>query len=70
MSGFECVGFTPKVVGAGVNCGNCKNYTGVTCLERKTLDELYDSTREIENLMRHDGYRREGGSVRQVRRGT
>lgn len=27
------------------------------------------SFREIENLMRHDGYRRDGGAIRQVRRG-
>ena len=69
MASFECVGFTPKVVGAGVNCGNCENYTGVACLEQKTLDELYDSTREIESLMRHNGYERKRGAVRQTRRG-
>ena len=68
MASFECVGFTPKVVGAGVNCGNCENYTGATCLERKTLDELYDSTRETKNLMRHDRYERKHGAVRQARR--
>lgn len=67
MPSFECVGFTARVISAGENCGNCMNYTGITCRERKTLDELYD--REIERLMRHDSFTRGKGGIRQVRRG-
>lgn len=37
---FKCVGFTPKK-GLLINCGNCKNYDGTTCLVRVELDELY-----------------------------
>ena len=30
----------------------------------------YEDTREIESLMRHDGYRRAPGGIRQIRRGS
>lgn len=41
---FECVGFTPKKKGLLINCGNCKNYDGTTCLVRDELDELYEES--------------------------
>ena len=38
---FSCIGFEPKKAGINPNCGNCKNYNGVTCHVRAELDELY-----------------------------
>lgn len=50
------------------NCINCHNWRGTKC---EFHDQLGDEdTREIERPMMHDGYRRSGGAVRQIRRGT
>ena len=48
-------------------CINC-NYWGWTkCKDEALLDHRINET---ESLMRHDGYRREHGAVRQIRHGN
>lgn len=52
------------------NCINCHNWRKVKCKFHDQLGDESGGNREIERLMRHDGYRREGGAVKQIRRGT
>ena len=52
------------------NCINCHNWRKVKCELHDQLGNEPEDAREIENLMRHDGYKRERGAVRQIRRGS
>ena len=48
------------------NCPNCSHWGWTRCKDEKLL---MNRINETENMMRHDGYRREHGAVRQTRRG-
>ena len=49
-----------------VTCINCHHWGWTKCEDEALLDHRINET---ENLMRHDGYRRGSGAVRQTRRG-
>jgi hypothetical protein len=51
------------------NCINCHNWRVTRCKLHDQLGDEHEDTREIESLMRHDGYERGPGGVRQIRRG-
>jgi len=51
---------------AKVNCPNCHHWGWTKCKDEVLLDHRINET---ESLMRHDGYRRERGAVRQTRHG-
>ncbi len=72
----SCQEHKPKYDGAKPNCATCKRWDPN---EEKCREEIWvgawltaehEDTREIENLMRHDGYRRSSGGIRQTRRGS
>ena len=48
------------------NCINCHNWHAPRCKYHK---ELSEDNRETESLMRHDGYSRGRGGIRQTRWG-
>lgn len=52
------------------NCINCHNWRMTRCKYHDTLSDEPENHREIENLMRHDGYERGRGGIRQIRRGS
>lgn len=69
----SCKGHKPMYVGALPNCATCKRYNKGKCREMiwvaPWVTAEHEDSREMENLMRHDGYRRSDGAVRQIRRG-
>jgi len=69
----SCKEHKPMYTGALPNCATCKRYNKGKCREMiwvaPWINYECDDTREIENLMRHDGYRRSSGGIRQTRRG-
>lgn len=53
-----------------INCATCVKYNRETqkCKDEEEVVRGHEDLREYEELMRHDGYVRRGGSLRQVRR--
>lgn len=47
------------------DCSKCNNHGWTKC---KDEELLMNRINETENLMRHDGYRRGSGGIRQIRR--
>ena len=60
---YDAIDKDPKIK---TNCPNCSHWGWTKC-EDETL--LMNKIHGTENLMRHDGYRRGSGGIRQTRRG-
>jgi len=58
-----------RYINVAENCTTCDYWGNAKCKEEEFMRELYKDT-ETKKLMGHDSFKREHGSVRQVRRGT
>lgn len=66
---FKCLRCKPIDRNDKPNCTNCHNWLGKRCKYHNSLVDDHRDNKEIEQLMRHDGYVRGKGGIRQVRRG-
>ena len=68
----KCKHYKPIDNKAGFNCINCYRWIGVECADHWAMVSWVITSRkfeEVENLMKHDGYVRGKGGIRQTRRG-
>ena len=66
MKDPKCWHYDAKDLNAKVSCPNCHHWGWTKC-EDEVL--LMNRIHESENLMRHDGYTRGRGGIRQIRQG-
>jgi len=68
----SCKEHKPMYKDALPNCATCKRYNKGKCREMiwvaPWIAAEEEDNREIESLMRHDGYSRGRGGIRQIRR--
>lgn len=65
----KCMRYDPKDKQGTPTCINCHSWRVTKCKFHSTLGKEIEVDKEFENLMRHDGYERKRGAVRQTRRG-
>jgi len=68
MANPKCWHYSEKDPEANATCLNCHHWGWTRCKDEALLTQPVEYNREIESLMRHDGYSRGRGGIRQTRR--